>query len=78
MELVLNRTMADRRIFPAIDLVKSATRREELLIPKPQMKRIWVLRKILADMDAIEAMQFLLDKMEGTESNKDFLDEMNS
>jgi transcription termination factor Rho len=78
MELVLNRTMADRRIYPAIDLIKSGTRREELLIPKPQMKRIWVLRKILADMDAIEAMQFLLDKMEGTEDNDDFLATMNS
>ncbi|PEN13030.1 transcription termination factor Rho [Longibacter salinarum] len=78
MELVLNRTMADRRIYPAIDLIKSGTRREELLISKPQMKRIWVLRKILADMDAIEAMQFLLDKMEGTEDNDDFLATMNS
>jgi transcription termination factor Rho len=78
MELVLNRTMADRRIYPAIDLIKSGTRREELLISKPQMKRIWVLRKILADMDAIEAMQFLLDKMESTEDNDDFLATMNS
>ena len=78
MELVLNRTMADRRIYPAIDLIKSGTRREDLLIDKPQMKRIWVLRKILSDMDAIEAMEFVLDKMEGTEDNEDFLAEMNS
>ena len=78
MEIVLNRKMADRRIYPAIDLIKSGTRREELLIPKPQMKRIWVLRKILADMDAIEAMEFLLDKMVGTSDNDDFLATMNS
>jgi transcription termination factor Rho len=78
MEIVLNRKMADRRIYPAIDLIKSGTRREELLIPKPQMKRIWVLRKILADMDPIEAMEFLLDKMVGTSDNDDFLATMNS
>jgi len=78
MELVLNRQMADRRIFPAIDLITSGTRREELLLPKPEKQRVWVMRKILADMDPIEAMEFLLDKMEGTESNEEFLDEMNS
>jgi transcription termination factor Rho len=70
--------MADRRIFPAIDLIKSGTRREELLLPKPTLQRVWVLRKILADMDPIEAMEFLQDKIRGTESNEEFLEEMNS
>jgi transcription termination factor Rho len=78
MELVLDRKMADRRIFPAIDLIKSGTRREELLLPKPTLQRVWVLRKILADMDPIEAMEFLQDKIRGTESNEEFLEEMNS
>jgi transcription termination factor Rho len=78
MELVLNRKMADRRIYPAIDLITSGTRREELLLPKPERKRVWVMRKILADMDPIEAMEFLLDKMEGTASNEEFLETMNS
>ena len=77
MELVLNRTMADRRIYPAIDLIKSGTRREELLLPKPSLKRVWVIRKILADMDTIEAMEFLLDKIEDTEDNAEFLATMN-
>jgi len=78
MELVLNRKMADRRIYPAIDLITSGTRREELLLPKHERKRVWVMRKILADMDPIEAMEFILDKMEGTESNEEFLETMNS
>lgn len=78
MELVLDREMADRRLYPAIDLILSGTRREELLLPKPELKRVWVMRKILADMEPIEAMEFLLDKMEGTESNDEFLETMNS
>lgn len=78
MELVLDREMADRRLFPAIDLILSGTRREELLLPKPELKRVWVMRKILAEMEPIEAMEFLLDKMQGTESNEEFLATMNS
>ena len=78
MELVLDREMADRRVFPAIDLIRSGTRREEEILPKPVLKRVWVMRKILADMEPIEAMEFLLDKMRGTESNDEFLEEMNS
>jgi len=77
MELVLNREMADRRVFPAIDLILSGTRREEELLPKHEMKRVWVMRKILADMEPMEAMEFLLEKMRGTEGNEEFLDEMN-
>jgi transcription termination factor Rho len=78
MELVLDREMADRRVYPAIDLILSGTRREEELLSKPELKRVWVMRKILADMEPIEAMEFLLDKMKGTESNEDFLEQMNS
>ncbi len=78
MELVLNREMADRRVYPAIDLILSGTRREEALLTKPELKRVWVMRKILADMEPLEAMEFLLDKMKDTESNEDFLETMNS
>ena len=78
MELVLDREMADRRVFPAIDLILSGTRREEELLSKPELKRVWVMRKLLADMEPIEAMEFLLDKMRGTESNAEFLETMNS
>lgn len=77
-ELVLNRDLSDRRIFPAIDLIKSGTRREEHLIPDQHLNRIWILRKILADMEPVEAMTFLLDKMRGTRSNDDFVVTMNS
>jgi len=78
MELVLDREMADRRVYPAIDLILSGTRREEEMLSKPELKRVWVMRKILADMEPIEAMEFLLDKMRGTESNDEFLETMNS
>ena len=78
MELVLDREMADRRVYPAIDLILSGTRREEEILSKPVLKRVWVMRKILADMDPLEAMEFLLDKMDGTASNDEFLEEMNS
>ena len=77
MELVLDREMADRRLYPAIDLILSGTRREEFLLPKPMLKRVWVMRKILADMEPIEAMEFLLDKMKGTDDNEEFLEMMN-
>jgi transcription termination factor Rho len=78
MELVLNREMADRRLYPAIDLIASGTRREELLLEKSALRRVWVIRKILADMEPIEAMEFLLDKMRDTEDNAEFLATMNS
>jgi transcription termination factor Rho len=77
MEIVLDREMADRRLYPAIDLIRSGTRREEELLPKPMLKRVWVMRKILADMEPIEAMEFLLDKMQGTGDNEEFLEMMN-
>jgi len=77
-EIVLNREMADRRIYPAINIVKSGTRREELQIPDVKLQRIWILRKFLADMDPAEAMIFLLEKMRGTKTNDEFLVVMNS
>ena len=78
MELVLTRDLADRRIFPAIDILRSGTRREEMLLEPQRLQKIWLLRQLLANMDAVEAMTFLLDKMRGTESNEAFLDSMNA
>jgi len=78
MELVLNRDLSDRRIYPAIDVNRSGTRREDLLIKEDELTKIWILRKILSDFSPIEAMNFLLDKIRGTRNNKDFLNNMNS
>lgn len=78
MEIVLDRRLADRRIFPAIDINRSGTRKEELLLTKNELSRVWVLRKLLNEMNPIEAMEFLLDKMRGTRTNQDFLDSMSS
>lgn len=78
MEIVLDRRLSDRRVFPAIDLNKSGTRKEELLLPNDVLTRVWLLRKLLSDYNPIEAMEFLLDKMKGTKSNKEFLASMNS
>jgi transcription termination factor Rho len=78
MELVLDRRLADRRIFPAIDLNKSGTRKEELLLSREELARVWVLRKLLNEMNPIEGMEFLLEKMRETKDNKDFLRSMNA
>ncbi|HKI78575.1 MAG TPA: transcription termination factor Rho [Ignavibacteriaceae bacterium] len=78
MEIVLNRDLSDRRIFPAIDVNRSGTRREELLIKEDDLQKIWILRKILSDFSPVEAMDFLLDKIRGTKNNKEFLNNMNS
>jgi transcription termination factor Rho len=77
MEIHLDRKLAERRIFPAFDIQKSGTRKEELLLTPEVLNRVWILRKILNPMGAIDAMEFLLDKMEHTKGNKDFLDSMN-
>jgi transcription termination factor Rho len=76
MELVLDRRLADRRIFPAIDLNRSGTRKEELLIEKEDLNLIWILRKVLQPLNPIEAMEFLLDKVQKTRTNRDFLNAM--
>ena len=78
MEIVLDRRISDRRVFPAIDLNKSGTRKEELLLTPETLNRVWLLRKLLSDYNPIEAMEFLLGKLKGTKSNKEFLASMNS
>ncbi|HCO12064.1 MAG TPA: transcription termination factor Rho [Desulfonauticus sp.] len=77
MDLYLDRHLADKRVFPAIDINRSGTRKEELLLPPDVLNRVWILRKVLAPMNPLESMEFLLDKMRGTKSNKEFLDMMN-
>jgi transcription termination factor Rho len=73
MEIHLDRKLVDKRVFPAIDIIKSGTRKEELLIPKDDLNRIWVLRKVLTPLSPVEAMELLLDKMAKTKSNAEFL-----
>jgi transcription termination factor Rho len=77
MEVHLDRRLMDKRVFPAIDINKSGTRKEELLIAKEDLNRIWILRKVLSQLSAVEAMEFLQDKMHGTKNNKEFLESMN-
>ena len=76
MELVLDRKIADRRIFPAIDMAKSGTRKEELLLTAEELNKVWILRKLLGSMNPIDAMEFFLNKMKGTRSNAEFFDMM--
>jgi len=78
MESVLDRRLSDRRVFPAIDLNRSGTRKEELLLGPEILNRVYLLRKITADLNPVEGMEFILDKMRGTKSNKEFLASMNS
>lgn len=77
MELVLDRRLANRRIFPAIDLTASSTRREDLLLDKDVLQRMWVLRNHLADMNSEESMNLLMKQMRGTKDNYEFLTSMN-
>jgi transcription termination factor Rho len=76
MEVHLERRLAERRVYPAINLNKSGTRREELLVKPENLQKIWVLRKLLADMDEIEAMNFIVDKLKSTKNNAEFFDLM--
>ncbi|MBX3590790.1 MAG: transcription termination factor Rho [Burkholderiaceae bacterium] len=76
MELHLNRRMMEKRVYPAIDINRSGTRREELLIKPELLQKIWILRKLLHDMDELEAMEFLLDKVRQTKNNQEFFDMM--
>jgi len=76
MEIVLDRKLAERRIFPAIDLNKSGTRKEDLLLTKEELNRIWILRKVLQPLNPIDSMEFLLNKIRNTASNKDFFASM--
>jgi transcription termination factor Rho len=78
MELHLDRRIADRRIFPAFDLIRSGTRKEELLIPKANLNRVWILRRLLQEMNPVDAMEFIINKIKKTETNQEFLDSMNA
>jgi transcription termination factor Rho len=77
MELHLDRKLADKRVFPSIDINLSGTRKEELLVEKEDLNKMWVLRKVLSPLSTVESMEFLLDKIHGTKSNKEFLESMN-
>jgi len=77
MEVHLDRKLADKRIFPSIDIGASGTRKEELLVQPEVLNKVWILRKVLSTLSPIEAMEFLLSKLKGTKSNKEFLEMMN-
>ena len=76
MEIHLDRKLTDRRVFPSIDINRSGTRKEELLIEQADLNRIWILRKLLAPLTPVDSMEFLLEKIRGTKDNKRFLDSM--
>ncbi len=76
MEIHLDRKLSDRRVFPSIDINRSGTRKEELLLEQADLNRIWILRKLLAPLTPVDSMEFLLEKIKGTSNNKDFLDSM--
>ncbi|MGD1999991.1 MAG: transcription termination factor Rho [Desulfobacterales bacterium] len=78
MEIALDRRLADKRVFPAIDIKKSGTRKEELLLKEEILNRVWILRKLLSSLNPVDSMEFLLDKMSGTADNKLFLASMNA
>ncbi|HBG31850.1 MAG TPA: transcription termination factor Rho, partial [Gammaproteobacteria bacterium] len=76
MEIHLERRIAEKRIFPAININRSGTRREEFLIQQEEMQKIWILRKLLHSMDELAAIEFLLDRMKNTKTNSEFFDTM--
>tara|TARA_B100000315_G_scaffold260243_1_gene320258 strand:- start:216 stop:1463 length:1248 start_codon:yes stop_codon:yes gene_type:complete len=77
MEVHLDRRLADKRIFPSIDINQSGTRKEELLVDKDKLNKMWILRKVLHPLGTVESLEFLLDKLQGTKTNKEFLESMN-
>ena len=77
MEIHLDRRLMDKRIFPAVDINRSGTRKEELLLSRDVLNRVWILRKLLSQLNTVEAMEFLMDKMQGTKNNQEFLESMN-
>jgi transcription termination factor Rho len=77
MEIILDRKLVDKRVFPAIDIQRSGTRKEELLIPKEDLQRIWVLRKVLNPLSPVEAMELLIGQLEKRRNNAEFLQNMN-
>ena len=78
LEIQLDRRLADKRVFPAIDIKKSGTRKEELLMPADVLNRVWILRKLLTTLNPVDSLEFLLDKMNGTKDNQDFMNSMNA
>ncbi len=78
MELVLDRNLSDRRVYPSIDINRTGTRREEKLLSRKDLSRIWILRRLLNNMSVVEAMEFLLDRLQRTKSNREFLDTMST
>jgi transcription termination factor Rho len=77
MELVLDRKLSNRRVYPSIDITASGTRREDLLMKEEELARVWILRKFMSDMNSVEAMEFLQQRMKGTRTNEEFLLSMN-
>ena len=77
-EIVLDRKLSDKRVFPSIDVTKSGTRKEELIVDKPTLSKMWVLRRILTPMGVTDAMEFLIDKLKHTKTNQEFFDSMNT
>lgn len=73
MELQLDRRLSNKRVFPAVDIMSSSTRRDDLLLDNDTLNRMWILRKYLADMNPVEAMEFMKDRMERTKNNEEFL-----
>ena len=78
LEIQLDRRLADKRVFPAIDIKRSGTRKEELLLEEDTLNRVWILRKLLTSLNTVDSMEFMLEKMNGTKDNKSFLDSMNT
>jgi len=78
MEIQLDRRLADKRLFPAIDINKSGTRKEELLLSQETLNRVWILRKLLSSLNPIDSLEFMLEKMSGTKNNEQFLNSMNA
>ena len=76
-EICLDRKLSDKRVFPAINIKKSGTRKEELLLSEKEIQKLWILRKVLYDMDDIQLLEFLIDKMKKTKDNAAFIDSMN-
>ena len=77
MEVHLDRKLSEKRTFPAIDINKSGTRKEDLLLPKDVLNRMWILRKLLQPLNPVDAMEFLLDKLDKTKTNSEFIESMN-
>jgi transcription termination factor Rho len=77
-EIQLDRKLSDKRVFPAVDIKRSGTRKEELLLEKDVLNRVWILRKLLTTLNTVDSMEFLLEKMKGTKNNRDFMNSMNA